>query len=290
MTVDAVGDLDSAGFVQVMTGQVSDPDPAKQIMAEQPDMRALRPDVLGNVSIGHEDGKWTMVIYFTSEATGAGGRGRARCLPKRWRRWSRCSRCPSASRSSSTSGRRGSPRPSRAVAAASATFIVLSDSPRLMRRRIVRHTPRRGPARRTMEQPHGVCDGFRADRPDETSRTSAGKRAQLGELSRIDGIRVPAGFCVTTDAFRRVVAELPSIDDQLDRLRGWSRPTSAPIRTLSAQIRRRDRRRRRCPRIWCRRSASRSAGSGAGAPTRCAPARRRKTCRPHPSPASTTRT
>jgi hypothetical protein len=51
-----------------MTGQVSDPDRAKQIMAEQPDMRALRPDVLGNVSIGHEDGKWTMVIYFTSEA------------------------------------------------------------------------------------------------------------------------------------------------------------------------------------------------------------------------------
>ena len=68
VTVDAVGDLDSAGFVQVMTGQVSDPDRAKQIMAEQPDMRALRPDVLGNVSIGHEDGKWTMVIYFTSEA------------------------------------------------------------------------------------------------------------------------------------------------------------------------------------------------------------------------------
>jgi hypothetical protein len=30
-----------------------------------------------------------------------------------------------------------------------------------------------------------------------------GKGAQLGGLSRIDGIRVPAGFCVTTDAFRR---------------------------------------------------------------------------------------
>jgi pyruvate,water dikinase len=29
-----------------------------------------------------------------------------------------------------------------------------------------------------------------------------GKAAQLGELSLIEGIRVPAGFCVTTDAFR----------------------------------------------------------------------------------------
>jgi hypothetical protein len=68
VTVEATGDLDSAGFVQVMTGQVSDPDRARQLMADQPDMRALRPDVLGSVSIGHDDGKWTMVIYFTSEA------------------------------------------------------------------------------------------------------------------------------------------------------------------------------------------------------------------------------
>ena len=40
-----------------------------------------------------------------------------------------------------------------------------------------------------------------------------GKGAQLGELSRIEGIHVPAGFCVTTDAFRRVMAEAPSIDE-----------------------------------------------------------------------------
>ncbi|HZA18753.1 MAG TPA: PEP/pyruvate-binding domain-containing protein, partial [Pseudonocardiaceae bacterium] len=33
-----------------------------------------------------------------------------------------------------------------------------------------------------------------------------GKGAHLGGLSRIDGIRVPAGFCVTTDAFRRIMA------------------------------------------------------------------------------------
>ncbi len=34
-----------------------------------------------------------------------------------------------------------------------------------------------------------------------------GKGAHLGELSRVEGIRVPAGFCVTTDAFRRILAE-----------------------------------------------------------------------------------
>jgi hypothetical protein len=66
--VEEIGDLDSAGFVQVMSGQVTDPDRAKQLMAEQPDTRSLRPDILGSVSVGHEDGKWTMVIYFTSEA------------------------------------------------------------------------------------------------------------------------------------------------------------------------------------------------------------------------------
>src|SRR2546428_5717773 len=48
-----------------------------------------------------------------------------------------------------------------------------------------------------------------------------GKGAHLGELSRLEGIRVPAGFCVTTDAFQRIMAEAPSIDDRLDRL---SRP------------------------------------------------------------------
>src|SRR5256885_13322629 len=39
-----------------------------------------------------------------------------------------------------------------------------------------------------------------------------GKGAHLGELSRIEGVRVPAGFCVTTDAFQRIIAEAPSIE------------------------------------------------------------------------------
>ncbi|WP_329109808.1 phosphoenolpyruvate synthase [Micromonospora sp. NBC_01699] len=65
-----------------------------------------------------------------------------------------------------------------------------------------------------------------------------GKGAHLGELSRIEGVRVPAGFCVTTDAFRRIMAEAPSIDDLLDRLSRLNPDDREAIRTLSAQIRR----------------------------------------------------
>ncbi len=65
-----------------------------------------------------------------------------------------------------------------------------------------------------------------------------GKGAHLGELSRIEGIRVPTGFCVTTDAFRRIMAEAPSIDERRDRLSRLNPDDRESIRTLSAEIRR----------------------------------------------------
>jgi phosphoenolpyruvate synthase/pyruvate phosphate dikinase len=65
-----------------------------------------------------------------------------------------------------------------------------------------------------------------------------GKGAHLGELSRIDGIRVPAGFCVTTDAFRQIMAEAPSIDDRLDQLSRLDPDDREAVRSLSAEIRR----------------------------------------------------
>ena len=65
-----------------------------------------------------------------------------------------------------------------------------------------------------------------------------GKGAHLGELSRIEGLRVPAGFCVTTDAFQRIMAEAPSIDDRLDRLSRLKPDDREAIRALSAEIRR----------------------------------------------------
>ncbi|MFI6823768.1 rifamycin-inactivating phosphotransferase [Micromonospora sp. NPDC050187] len=74
---------------------------------------------------------------------------------------------------------------------------------------------------------------------DETQvAVVGGKGAHLGALSRIDGIRVPAGFCVTTDAFRRIMAEAPSIDDRLDQLSRLNPDDREAVRTLSAEIRR----------------------------------------------------
>ena len=67
---------------------------------------------------------------------------------------------------------------------------------------------------------------------------AGGKGAHLGELSRIDGIRVPAGFCVTTDAFERIMAAAPALDDRLDRLSRLEPDDREAIGTLSAEIRR----------------------------------------------------
>ncbi|GAA2797529.1 rifamycin-inactivating phosphotransferase [Nonomuraea dietziae] len=74
---------------------------------------------------------------------------------------------------------------------------------------------------------------------DETQvAVVGGKGAHLGALSRIEGIRVPAGFCVTTDAYRRIVAEAPSMADLLDQLAHLNPDDREAIRTLSAEIRR----------------------------------------------------
>jgi len=65
-----------------------------------------------------------------------------------------------------------------------------------------------------------------------------GKGAQLAELLRIEGVRVPAGFCVTTNAFGRIMGEAPSIGDRLDRLSRVNPDDRGAIGTLSAQVRR----------------------------------------------------
>jgi hypothetical protein len=67
--VETPGDPSQAGFVQVMQGRSSDPDRVRQVMAQNPtDFANFRPDILGNVWAGHDNGEWTMAIYFTSEA------------------------------------------------------------------------------------------------------------------------------------------------------------------------------------------------------------------------------
>ena len=68
VTEDVTGDPDRAGFVQVMQGRGSDPERARELMAENPDeWAAFRPDVIGSVAVGHEGGAYTMAMYFTSE-------------------------------------------------------------------------------------------------------------------------------------------------------------------------------------------------------------------------------
>src|SRR5262245_15510292 len=74
---------------------------------------------------------------------------------------------------------------------------------------------------------------------DRTQVAAAGgKGAHLGERARIEGIRVPSGFCITTDAFRRIVTEAPTMDDQLDRLSRLKPDEREAIRAVSAEIRR----------------------------------------------------
>lgn len=68
VAVNRRGDPDSAGFVQVMQGRGSDPERARQLMAEHADEWAeFRPDVIGTVEVYQSDGLWTMASYFTSE-------------------------------------------------------------------------------------------------------------------------------------------------------------------------------------------------------------------------------
>ncbi|MEV4152389.1 rifamycin-inactivating phosphotransferase [Nocardia salmonicida] len=77
---------------------------------------------------------------------------------------------------------------------------------------------------------------------DEVDRTQVaivgGKGANLGELSRIDGVEVPDGFCVTTEAFARTVAGATSLDDRLDELSRLQPGDRAAISVLSEQLRR----------------------------------------------------
>ena len=66
---------------------------------------------------------------------------------------------------------------------------------------------------------------------------AGGKGANLGELSRIDGVRVPPGFCITTDAFRQFIAAA-AVDDQLDELSRMRPDDHEGVRALSSRIRR----------------------------------------------------
>jgi phosphoenolpyruvate synthase/pyruvate phosphate dikinase len=65
-----------------------------------------------------------------------------------------------------------------------------------------------------------------------------GKGANLGEISKVEGIRVPDGFCISTDAFQRVIGERPSINELLDQLSLVKVEDRHNISKLSGEFRR----------------------------------------------------
>ncbi|MFJ7940636.1 phosphoenolpyruvate synthase [Peribacillus sp. NPDC096622] len=64
-----------------------------------------------------------------------------------------------------------------------------------------------------------------------------GKGMNLGECSRIDGILVPEGFCVTTEAFKRVIGENDELHQLLDQLAVQKVDDRKRISEISRKIR-----------------------------------------------------
>ncbi|MEI6948950.1 phosphoenolpyruvate synthase [Paraflavisolibacter sp. H34] len=64
-----------------------------------------------------------------------------------------------------------------------------------------------------------------------------GKGAHLGELSRIEGVRVPEGFCVTTEAYKKVTGQNLELKDLLEELKHLQPGEREKIGALSARIR-----------------------------------------------------
>ena len=64
-----------------------------------------------------------------------------------------------------------------------------------------------------------------------------GKGANLGELAKIKGIRVPDGVCISTAALKRIMGETPSINELLDQLSLLKVEDRDKIAELSDKIR-----------------------------------------------------
>ena len=74
---------------------------------------------------------------------------------------------------------------------------------------------------------------------DKTKRmVVGGKGVNLGELSKMEGIRVPDGFCISTEAFQRIMGETPSLHKLLERLSYLTAADRDKIAELSGEIRR----------------------------------------------------
>src|SRR5689334_10379280 len=67
--------------------------------------------------------------------------------------------------------------------------------------------------------------------------TVGGKGANLGELSRIKGIPVPEGFCVTTGAYKKVIESNPELNRLLEALTRLQAEERRNISEISSKIR-----------------------------------------------------
>ena len=64
-----------------------------------------------------------------------------------------------------------------------------------------------------------------------------GKGANLGELSRIEGIQVPEGFCITTEAYKGIIENNKDFNSLLDQLSLLKVDNRKGISESSAKIR-----------------------------------------------------
>ncbi|MVT08280.1 phosphoenolpyruvate synthase [Chitinophaga tropicalis] len=75
----------------------------------------------------------------------------------------------------------------------------------------------------------------------ETDKTKlsivGGKGANLGELSRIEGIHVPAGFCITTEAYKEIIGNNEELNSLLDQLAVLKADNRKGISEICAKLR-----------------------------------------------------
>ncbi len=63
------GGSDDAGFVQIMQGRAKNQEQMRaQEKDMEPELRKIRPDLIGGITAWHGDGNFTQVAYFRSEA------------------------------------------------------------------------------------------------------------------------------------------------------------------------------------------------------------------------------
>lgn len=82
-----------------------------------------------------------------------------------------------------------------------------------------------------------ACVRWLGDRDAADVALAGGKGAALAALGRVPGVRVPPGFCVTTDAFRRAVTGRSPFDDAVARLVGVRADDLDAIAARSAAVR-----------------------------------------------------